>query len=146
MEPSPQRPSQTGHRRPTCVENAPLPQDHAYPAARRRRRPVVNTANWFMCSPVLWYRCSQYMCSPIGSSYSSTLSRMQPRPRGHADAPHTTVCERDKHASGTRPPTPRPIHFRPGHRIGMVFSSGSAVQGGCMPTQLLGENVATCDV
>eukprot|EP00966_Prymnesium_polylepis_P313217 7237356-Prymnesium_polylepis.1 len=38
--------------------------------------------------------------------------RMQPRPRGRADAPHTTVCAHDKHASETRPPTatPQPIH------------------------------------
>eukprot|EP00966_Prymnesium_polylepis_P239886 5547234-Prymnesium_polylepis.1 len=38
MAPLLQRVSQTGHRRPTCVKNAPSPQHHACPAARRRRR------------------------------------------------------------------------------------------------------------
>ena len=38
--PSPQRPSQTDHQRPTPLENAPRPQHHAYPLGPPRRRPV----------------------------------------------------------------------------------------------------------
>eukprot|EP00966_Prymnesium_polylepis_P093064 2154506-Prymnesium_polylepis.1 len=40
---------------PTCVavENAPRPQDHAYPAARRRRRPRLLVLWYYLFSPAL---------------------------------------------------------------------------------------------
>eukprot|EP00966_Prymnesium_polylepis_P304548 7036567-Prymnesium_polylepis.1 len=37
--PHPPNPQTSPHSSPTCVENAPSPQRHAYPAAPRGRRP-----------------------------------------------------------------------------------------------------------